>query len=185
MPTKSRTAHEPLSARQMREFLDSGVAPDGVVPSYWDSAVDFAAYVRSLRERRGWTTREAAERMGKSQAYVSNLENAERKRPPSLGVVRDLANLYDVNLRSVLIGAGFRFDLPATMQAEVDIDVRFARLMGDSRLAPPGYRPEYEKLLSTEVKRFVVEVAVRAAGLARSGVAVEDVLARKDVGRNA
>ena len=169
MPDPSRSEATPLSARQVRELAEAGAAPAGGVPTYWDPTSDFAGYVRSLREQRGWTTRDAALRFGKSQAYVSRLEHLDRHRAPGMDVVRLIADVYAIDLREVLHRAGYRFELPPSFADALDAERAFEKLVGDPRFVPPGYQPEYAKLLAPEVKRYLVHVAIRSARATRAG----------------
>jgi len=49
--------------------------------------------LRALREQRGWTQRQAARRLGVTQAYLSMLESGRRQAPPRL--LNTMARLFD------------------------------------------------------------------------------------------
>jgi transcriptional regulator with XRE-family HTH domain len=84
-----------MSSRKIIERLQS--------PEYRNSFVDsrmrtlIALQARTLREDRGWSQTELAERMDKQQSAVSRLEDPERGRP-SLTTLLEVAAAFDVAL---------------------------------------------------------------------------------------
>lgn len=47
-------------------------------------AVRIGATIKALREALGWTTNELAAAVGKSHAYLSNIEHGRKRCPPKL-----------------------------------------------------------------------------------------------------
>ena len=61
--------------------------------------VQLGAHLRSLRNQRGWTLGDLAQRTNLSEAYLSRVESGERQ--PSLAVLFDLAQTYHVSMASL------------------------------------------------------------------------------------
>lgn len=55
--------------------------------------------LRELRKIAGWTQEEVAKKLGVSKQTYSHYENEKRK--PSLDTIRDLANVYQVNIDEI------------------------------------------------------------------------------------
>lgn len=55
--------------------------------------------LRELRKIEGWTQEEVAKKLGVSKQTYSHYENEKRK--PSLDTIRDLANVYQVNIDEI------------------------------------------------------------------------------------
>jgi transcriptional regulator with XRE-family HTH domain len=123
------------------------------VPLLWDRDADFGGYLKAVRNRKGWTTRRAAEEFGVSQAYITKLENADRKRPPGTEILKKVADVYGLDFREVMHEAGYRYDIPPSLELKVAVDDAFRKLLGDRRFRPSGFHPEEEKFLSTLVKQ--------------------------------
>jgi transcriptional regulator with XRE-family HTH domain len=133
------------------------------VPAFWDEGSDFSGYLRMLREDRGWTTRRVAEKMNVSQAYVSKIENIDRKRPPNMDLVRKISDVYGVDLADVMHYAGYRFDVPKSVEQKINIKKAFKRIMNDERFKPPGFPIDDSRYLSHFVQSILVDVAISVA----------------------
>jgi len=72
--------------------------------------MELGAAVRRLREARGWTQRELAERTGVSQGYIAKLEPASRpdqykssrQTNPSLAILGRLADGLGISIEQLL-----------------------------------------------------------------------------------
>jgi transcriptional regulator with XRE-family HTH domain len=154
----------------LRSPKDVGRDPDEVVEGtphvagvYWDPTADFGAWLRTVRERKGWTTREAAKHFGVSQAYVSKLENQERKQAPGEDVLRRIAGVYGVDLREVMHEAGIRFEIPPSLELNLQVDDAFLRLLSDPRFRPGGFEPDHHRYFSPVVKQQILDLALNVA----------------------
>lgn len=143
---------------------------------FWDRQSDFGAYLKRIRERKGWTTRVAASHFGVSQAYITKLEHHERRRPPSTDLVKRVADVYGVDVREAMHEAGYRYEIPAVLDLQIGVDDAFRRLLGDERLTPAGYAPDDERFYAPLVKQHIVDLAVNVAKAVRDGLDLEALL---------
>ncbi|MBK7756607.1 MAG: transcriptional regulator [Deltaproteobacteria bacterium] len=164
----------------MRSPKDLGLKEPGVstishqVAVFWDKAAEFGTYLRSVRERKGWTTREAAAQFGVSQAYISKLENQPRKQAPGEDLIHRVAEVYGLDVREVMHEAGYRFDIPRSLELQVSVDEAFRRLLNDPRFRPSGFQPDDERFFAPIVKQQIVDLVLNVARAAREdGVDVE------------
>lgn len=134
---------------------------------FWDSASNFGAYLKAVRERRQWTTRQAAAKFGVSQAYISKLENQERKQAPGEALVRRVADVYGLDFREVMHEAGYRFDIPPSLELKITVDQAFRKLVEDPRFRPSGYHPDEERFLAPIVRQQMVDLALNVARVVR------------------
>ena len=67
--------------------------------------IDFGTYLKSEREKRGWSGERLAEEIGTSQGNVSMYERGERV--PRRGMVEKIAQSLGINSEPALIAAGF------------------------------------------------------------------------------
>ncbi len=137
------------------------------VPLLWDREADFGAYLKAVRNRKGWTTRVAAEKFGVSQAYVTKLENTDRKRPPGTDILRKVADVYGLDFREVMHEAGYRYDIPPSLDLKMAVDEAFRKLLNDPRFRPSGFHPDEEQFLSPLVKQQFVDLALNVARVVR------------------
>jgi transcriptional regulator with XRE-family HTH domain len=121
---------------------------------------DFGKYVRSLREDRGLSLRSAGAKAGVSSSYLAQIEHG-RRRPPGPDILKRLAPVYDVPVRDLMRVAGYLEEAIETLSEEDEIDLAFRYVMSDPRYKS-GARLKGE--LTTDVKRFIVEMYERATG---------------------
>jgi len=121
---------------------------------------DFGKYVRSLREDRGLSLRSAGAKAGVSSSYLTQIEHG-RRRPPGPDILKRLAPIYDVPVRDLMRAAGYLEEAIDTLSEEDEIDLAFRYVMSDPRYKS-GARLKGE--LTTDVKRFIVEMYERATG---------------------
>ncbi len=88
-----------------------------------------AEHLRQVREAKGWSLREAAQKCHVSNGYISLLENAKIGNP-SASVLAKLATGYGVSLESLLVAAGVH----APSVREVAVEPRL--LSAVKRLSP-------------------------------------------------
>lgn len=138
-------------------------------PMRWVGDDGFGAYLKELRERAGWTTRQAAPKFDISQAYLSKMENAVRKRPPSLEWLKRVAEVYGCDLREVLHEAGFRFDVPADVDFDLHLDAIFAALMTHRRYRPKELEGRDLQFYSPRMKRQIVDLVLNVWRSASEG----------------
>jgi transcriptional regulator with XRE-family HTH domain len=148
----------------------------GYVPVFWDSSAQFGAYLRRIRIERGWTSREAGDKLGFSQAYVSALENKSRKQPPGMELIHTIVDGYGLDLQEVLREAGFRFPVPPSVDLELIIDEAFDRLMAEEKVRPPTYETQQARFLSSFAKQQILDLVLKVARAAKEGFDVEALL---------
>ena len=123
----------------------------------------FAEYMRSLREGQKLSVREAAAKSGVSVSYITQIEN-ERRKTPSPEVLKKLAPAYNVPVRDLLKAAGYMDDIREVKPAlsdEEEVERAFQYVITDPRYQS-GTRVTGP--ITTEVKRFVVEMYEKATG---------------------
>lgn len=154
----------------LRSPKDFGVGPDDtaeptphVAGVYWDRTADFGAFLKEVRRRKGWTTRDAAKEFGVSQAYITKLENQERKQAPGEEVLRRIAEVYGLDLREVMHEAGIRFEIPPSLELKLHVDDAFVRLLSDPRFRPGGFEPDHHRYFSPVVKQQILDLALNVA----------------------
>ena len=94
---------------------------------WWSSVLrtSIATQIKALRESRGWTQAELAERLETSGPVVSLLENPNSKHPPTIQTLLRVAEVFDVALlvrftswgKAVAIMAGAVIPLPYEQEA--------------------------------------------------------------------
>lgn len=67
---------------------------------WWSAVVrnSICKQIRMLRESRGWTQEQLAEKLGTSQGVVSKLENPNFKNAPTLQTLLKVTGVFDVAL---------------------------------------------------------------------------------------
>lgn len=91
-------------------------------------------HLKDLRDRRGWSLRELAERSGLSNGYLSLLENG-RVENPSAAVLGKLAKAFGVALDDLLRAAGVEM-------SPVEAGSLDPQLVSALRRLDPGARAE-------------------------------------------
>lgn len=137
------------------------------VAVFWDASAPFGAFLKAIRERKGWTTRRAAEAFGVSQAYITKLENTDRKRAPNSDLLHKIADVYGLDVREVMHEAGYRYDIPPSLDLKVAVDEAFRRLLNDPRFRPAGFHPDEERYLAPLVKQQFIDLALNVARVVR------------------
>ena len=123
----------------------------------------FAEYMRNLREGQKLSVREAAAKSGVSVSYITQIEN-ERRKTPSPEVLKRLAPAYNVPVRDMLKAAGYMDDLREVkpdLSDDEEVERAFQYVITDPRYQS-GTRVTGP--ITTEVKRFVVEMYEKATG---------------------
>lgn len=128
----------------------------------WRAREQFGDYLRAVRERLGFSLREAAQLLGLSYSYVSKIETGARENPPSMRVLQTFADRYLLDIREVLYEAGMRPDVyGGADEIKEDRDARFHRLVSHPRLRPAGMNKTVEACLSPLVKEMVIDLAFK------------------------
>jgi transcriptional regulator with XRE-family HTH domain len=124
---------------------------------------DFGEYLRKLREAQKLSLREMAAKTGVSVSYITQIENGRRK-APGPEVLKRLAPAYNVPVRDLLKAAGYLDDIKEirpTLSEEEEVERAFNYVISDPRYQS-GTRVTGP--ITTEVKRFVVEMYEKATG---------------------
>jgi transcriptional regulator with XRE-family HTH domain len=124
---------------------------------------DFGEYLKNLREQRKLSLRDVAAKTGMSYSYLTQIEHG-RRRPPGADLLKKLAPVYGVSVRDLLKAAGYLDDIePAkpTLSEEEEVERAFHYVISDPRYQS-GTRVTGP--LTTDVKRFVVEMYEKATG---------------------
>jgi transcriptional regulator with XRE-family HTH domain len=124
---------------------------------------DFGEYLRKLREAQKLSLREMAAKTGVSVSYITQIENGRRK-APGPEVLKWLARAYNVPVRDLLKAAGYLDDIKEirpTLSEEEEVERAFNYVISDPRYQS-GTRVTGP--ITTEVKRFVVEMYEKATG---------------------
>lgn len=82
--------------------------------------MDFGEYVRESRIRKNMSGRELARRAGISQAYLSQLERGENKKP-SLEIIVKLAEGLNEDPKNLMYITGYLFDMDFSEDKEEKI----------------------------------------------------------------
>lgn len=117
---------------------------------------------QTLRRLRGETSIRAVQRLtGVSNAYLSQIEKGTRHPGPRL--LRRLASLYGVSVHELLRKAGYleREDDEVRPDEEAEVERAYQFVLADP-VFRVGTRPRGP--LSTESKRFIVELYERYSG---------------------
>jgi transcriptional regulator with XRE-family HTH domain len=121
---------------------------------------DFGKYVRSLRQERGLSLRYVGTKASISSSYLAQIEHG-RRRPPGPEILNRLAPVYDVPLRDLMRAAGYLEEAGPNLGEEEEVELAFRYVMSDPRYKS-GARVKGE--LTTDVKRFIVEMYEKATG---------------------
>ena len=121
---------------------------------------EFGNYLRRLRQEQRLSLREVEGMAGVSNSYLALVEQGKRK-PPGAEILKKLAPIYDVPVRDLLKAAGYLEDITGNLVEEEEVEMAFRYVMNDPRYKS-GTRLKGE--LTTEVKRFIVEMYEKATG---------------------
>jgi transcriptional regulator with XRE-family HTH domain len=123
-------------------------------------AQSFGEYLRTLREEQRLSIREVERLSGVSSSYLGLIERG--KRPvPGAEILKRLAPVYDVPVRDLLNAAGYLKEEKVSLSEEEEVELAFKYVMSDPRYKS-GTR--IKGGLTTEVKRFIVEMYEKATG---------------------
>ena len=96
----------------------------------------FGQYLKGLRDKSGLSLRDVEEKIGISNAYLSQLENGKRGLP-SENVLRELARVYKVPFAEIWIVAGIKkaesLDIESLPAGEKDILEYYRKLPPDMK----------------------------------------------------
>ena len=59
-------------------------------------------WLKSLREAKGYTMKEAGAKLGVSESYYCAIENGTRKKDMSLGLASGLASMFGVSVEEIV-----------------------------------------------------------------------------------
>jgi len=122
---------------------------------------NFGQYLRRLRNDQRLSLRELEAKSGVSCSYLVQIEQG-RRRPPQADILKKLAPVLNVPVKDLLKAAGFLDEtLPTGLSEAQEVDMAFKYVMADPRYHS-GTRLEGE--ITTDVKRFIVEMYEKATG---------------------
>lgn len=122
---------------------------------------NFGQYLRRLRNEQRFSLRELEAKSGVSCSYLVQIETG-KKPPPQAEILKKLAPALNVPVKDLLKAAGYFDETVTTGLSEAqEVDMAFKYVMNDPRYQS-GTRLEGD--LTTEVKRFVVEMYEKATG---------------------
>ncbi len=121
---------------------------------------DFGKYLKDLRNNQKLSLRDVEAKGGLSASYLAQIEQG-RRNPPGPDILKRLAPVYDVPVRDLLKAAGYLEEAGGTLSDEEEVELAFKYVMSDPRYKS-GARVKGE--LTTDVKRFVVEMYEKATG---------------------
>lgn len=121
---------------------------------------NFGEYLRRLRTEQRLSLRDVEAQAGVSNSYLAQIERGNR-RPPGPDILRRLAPVYNVPVRDLLKAAGMFGEETPGITEEEEIELAYQFVMKD-----PRYRSgtRLSGPLTTEVKRFIVEMYEKATG---------------------
>ncbi len=124
---------------------------------------NFGGYLRSLREDRKLSLRDVAAQTGVSVSYILQMEQGKRQAPGNK-ILKKLAQSYSVPVKDLLKSAGYMDDLESVAPVIADdeeVDRAFHYAITDPRFK---YGNRLTGPVTTDVKRFVVELYEKATG---------------------
>ena len=122
---------------------------------------NFGEYVRELRKRNRLTLKQAEERGVASNAYLSQLEREQRKRPHP-DILKRMAEVYNEPLKNLLIAAGYLVPEAESKSLEERIEHAYREVQSDAQISH-GTRRKGAKL-SLDAKRVIVEMYENITG---------------------
>lgn len=121
---------------------------------------NFGEYLRTLRLEKRLSLREVEKLSGVSNSYLGLIERGQRP-IPGADILKKLAPIYDVPVRDLLNAAGYLKEEKYSLSEEEEVEMAFQYVMNDPRYKS-GTR--IRGGLTTDVKRFVVEMYEKATG---------------------
>ncbi len=121
---------------------------------------NFGEYLRTLRLEKKLSLREVEKLSGVSNSYLGLIERGQRP-IPGADILKKLAPIYDVPVRDLLNAAGYLKEEKYSLSEEEEVEMAFRYVMNDPRYKS-GTR--IRGGLTTDVKRFVVEMYEKATG---------------------
>jgi HTH-type transcriptional regulator, competence development regulator len=121
----------------------------------------FGEYVRELRKRNRLTLKQAEARGVASNAYLSQLEREQRKRPHP-DILKRMAEVYKEPLKNLLVAAGYLVPETETRSLQEKIENAYREVQNDPQVSH-GTRHKGPKL-SLEAKRYIVEMYENLTG---------------------
>ena len=118
-------------------------------------------FLRSVRERLGFTVRDVHQGTGLSTGHISRTENGAGKGPPSLRILKKFADFYGVGTDSLLLISGISppDDDPRISADAFDFDAAFTSLVLHPSLKPDGLEPIDLQWISSATRRHWMEFA--------------------------
>lgn len=118
-------------------------------------------FLKTLRERKGVSLREVEKDTGIPNAYLSQLETADRRKIPAPDRLRKLADYYVVSIQELLEKAGYldRHDIQETYEQK--IEKAFQHAINDPQFQ---YGTHLKGKQDLETKRFVIEMYEKLSG---------------------
>lgn len=116
-------------------------------------------YINWLRTERKLSIRDVCKGSGLSTGHLSRIENAKNEGPPSMRILNEIAEFFEIGTDSLLLIAGIQPFEPdkASDNGAQSTGARFAELMMHECLQPKGIKRADMKWLAPEWKRAWVE----------------------------
>lgn len=116
-------------------------------------------YLKQLREQKGWTMTEAAEKTGIHRSYLWLLEDGQRQSPRP-EILKKLSLGYGINVNELLATAGY---MPTSSEEKVvkkkqeedKIEQAFRHVMSDPKFQ---YGTRFKSDPTLETKKFIIEM---------------------------
>ena len=118
-------------------------------------------FLRSLRKRKGVSLREVEKATGIPNAYLSQLETADRRRIPAPERLRKLADYYLVSVKQLLEKAGYFDDYEIEETYEQKIEKAFQYITNDPKFS---YGTRLKGKQDLDTKRFIIEMYEKMSG---------------------
>ncbi len=154
---------------QSEVFFDVVLEPDIDFPVTLDcdttqldvhfNAMKLGWYIRHLRTKRKLSIRDVCKGSGLSTGYMSQIETKETDRPPSMRVIKQLAEYFGIGTDTLLLISGIQ-QIDGPKDGEVgtlSTDEKFSRMVLHECLQPEGLESNQLKWLAPEWKRLWVE----------------------------
>ncbi len=129
----------------------------------WSPNPGFPAYLRQVRSNAGVSLRDVAAALGMSYSWLARLETGGSARPPSVGRLSQMADLYGVDISEMLHEAGVRVELPADHDANASLDAKFAAVLLHPDLRPPLFTEDSIHYVPDRVKQQWLAFAEKLA----------------------